>query len=238
MFAAVIDNQPVILKRISVSVPGRNYEVSLRLKTSDIQTFSQVFIRREYESQNLPESANSIVDLGANIGLATVFFGLKYPEAKILSVEPEENNFESMVINTASLGDRVQKRLAAVWINDGVINIHTENENGAALDAWGVQVSDRKNETNTVVKCNKLGTLLRDAEFGSVDILKIDIEGAELEVFSNEFADWLPKISLIIVETHDRFRPGSEEAVRKAIHPMFEELPRSGENLFFRRVPT
>jgi hypothetical protein len=68
-----------------------------------------------------------------------------------------------------------------------------------------------------------------------VDILKIDIEGAELEIFSDGADEWLPRIGLIIIETHERFRPGSEAAVRKALWPMFEELPPSGESLFFRR---
>jgi hypothetical protein len=78
-------------------------------------------------------------------------------------------------------------------------------------------------------------TLLDQAGFHHVDILKIDIEGAELEVFSNGAEEWLSRVNLIIIETHDRFRPGSEEAVRKAVHPMFDELTPSGESLFFRR---
>lgn len=62
-------------------------------------------------------------------------------------------------------------------------------------------------------------------EFAVVDMLKVDIEGAELEVFSQAAAEWLSRVNLIIVETHDRFRPGSDSAVRKAIQPAFEELP-------------
>jgi hypothetical protein len=60
--------------------------------------------------------------------------------------------------------------------------------------------------------------------------------GAELEIFSQAAEQWLPRVQLIIVETHDRLRPGGELAVRKAVALMFGELPRCGENLFFRRV--
>jgi len=84
-------------------------------------------------------------------------------------------------------------------------------------------------------KCFKLSTLLDQAGFYNVEILKIDIEGAELEVFSNGAEEWLSRVNLIIIETHDRFRPGSEEAVRRAVHPMFDELAPSGESLFFQR---
>ncbi len=76
---------------------------------------------------------------------------------------------------------------------------------------------------------------MREAEFDYVDILKIDIEGAELEIFSEGSEEWLSKIGLIIVETHERFRPGSDGAVRNALRPMFDELPGRAENLFFRR---
>jgi hypothetical protein len=122
--AVIVGDKVIAVSRIHVTVPNERYEVSLRLQTSDVPTFFQVFVASEYQK----------------------------------------------------------------------------------------------------------------AGFQNVDILKVDIaEGAELELFSHDAAEWLPRIALIIVETHDRFRPGTEEAVRRSLHPMFEELPRSGENLFFRR---
>jgi FkbM family methyltransferase len=235
MFAISIGDIPVTAVKTSVLVPNSTYEVSLRLRTSDIPTFNQVFIRREYESANLPQGADVIVDLGANIGLATIFFGLKYRGASILSVEPEDGNFAAMIGNIEALGLRVQKRQAAVWKTNGSVNLHTESESGASLDAWGVQVSDRVDGSNRITKCYNIGTLMDDAGLATVDILKIDIEGAELEVFSSGAEEWLPRVTLIIIETHDRFRPGSDLAVRKALQSEFVELPASGENLFFRR---
>lgn len=235
LFAISIGNKPFAAVKASVLVPNSDYEVSLRLRTSDIPTFIQVFVGREYESPNLPQIANVIVDLGANIGLATVFFGLKYPAATIICVEPEDANFATMLGNIDALGDRVQKRQAAVWKTDGFINLHTESESGESLDAWGVQVSDRVDPSNKTTQCYKLATLMDEVGIATVDILKIDIEGAELEVFSSGTDEWLPRVRLIIIETHDRFRPGSEHAVRNALQADFEELPRSGENLFFRR---
>jgi hypothetical protein len=71
--------------------------------------------------------------------------------------------------------------------------------------------------------------------FNQVDILKIDTEGAELELFSEKQELWLTKAKLIIIETHERLRRGSDHAVRKALATDFEELPSNGENLFFRR---
>jgi FkbM family methyltransferase len=236
IIAVKIRDLHVVARRISVELPDSDYEVSLRLNTSDIPTFEQVFVSLEYESLNLPKSAEVIVDLGANIGLAAVFFGLRYPSARILCVEPEAGNFAALVRNTEALGDRVRNQHAAVWTKDGFVNLHTESESGSPLGAWGVQVSDRKTGSTVMTKSCKVATLFDEAGFDRVDILKIDVEGAELEVFSESAHEWLPRVDLIIIETHERFRPGSDEAVRKAVRPMFEELPRRGENLFFRRA--
>jgi FkbM family methyltransferase len=210
LFAISIDNSPLLAKKISIVIPRSEYEISLRLHTTDISTFNQIFMRYEYETENLPDSANTVVDLGANIGLATVFFGLKYPHTKILSVEPNEGNYVAMVTNTAALGGRSHKEHAAVWVRDGLINLHTESEDGSPLGEWGVQVSEAPSRNESLTRCFKLPTVLDKAGFDTVDILKVDIEGAELEVFSNGAEEWLPRINLIVIETHDRFRPGSE----------------------------
>jgi len=235
MFAGTIRGFAVRTTKVNVLIPGGGYEVALRLGTSDIPTFMQVFVNPQYASPHLPETAEVIVDLGANIGLATVFFGTRHPKARILSVEPEASNFAAMAANTAALGDRVQRRQAAVWTRDGLVNLRTRDEQGRPLEAWAVQVADETRQPEVNVPCNKLATLLNNASFDEVDILKVDIEGAELELFSESASDWLPRIKLIIVETHDRFRPGAEAVVRSAVLSTFEELPKSGENLIFRR---
>jgi hypothetical protein len=77
-------------------------------------------------------------------------------------------------------------------------------------------------------------SLLGRSGFPRIDVLKVDIEGAELELFTGP-TDWLASVDCVVVETHDRFRPGSDAAVREALAADFVELPRSGENLVFRR---
>ena len=222
--------------KLSLTLPGQNYEVTLRPQTSDIPTFDQVFGLREYDTVNLPPSADTIIDLGGNIGLATIFFGLKYPNARILAVEPEPDNFHLMQVNTQALGPRIQRLNAAAWTHDGTLSLDTQDPTGQPLGSWGVQVSELSEKSAQTTTCYKLPTLLTMAGFATVDILKVDIEGAELELFAHGAEAWLDRIKLIIVETHDRFRPGSEAAVRAALAQHFEELPRSGENLIFRRL--
>ncbi len=223
------------LSRISIPVSASGDEVNLRLGTTDVQTFGQVFVSNEYDSKNLPDQAEMIVDLGANVGYATVFFALRYPEARILAIEPDGDNFAALVGNTRRLGRRIQSERAAVWIKDDWLTLQTEDLDGKPMGAWGIRVSDRGGSAEMTVPCWKLSTLYEKYDLPKVDILKIDIEGSELELFNHEPDEWLTRTDLIIIETHDRFRPGSELAVRKALLRSFQELPRSGENLFFRR---
>lgn len=236
MNAVRIGEQPLLPTRVHVRLPNASYEVGLRLHTSDVPTFAQIFIEEQYNSPSLPATANNIVDLGANIGLSAVFFGLRYPQARILCVEPDGENFSAMTSNIAALGDRVYKMQAAVWTRDGVVNLRTEDTRGQSLGAWGVQVGDAPSASGHRVACYTMETLLKMAMFDTVDILKVDIEGAEREIFSENTERWLPRVNMVVMETHDRFRPGSEEAVRSALGAQFKELPRCGENLVFLRV--
>lgn len=224
-----------LISRVQMIVPETRSEIVLRLNTSDLPTFEQVFINREYDSPDMPTNASRIVDLGANIGLATVYFASRYPSAALLAVEPESGNFEMLLCNTRHLGSRVHRYQAAVWTFDGTIGLRTKDATNRPLGSWGVQVSSELNSDEQRATCFTLATLLGFAGFSEVDILKVDIEGAELELFSDGIRDCLPRIRMIVVETHDRFRPGSEAAVRRALAPLFEEKSSSGENLIFTR---
>jgi FkbM family methyltransferase len=236
MNAVTIGGKLLLPTRVHVRLPNAGYEVGLRLHTSDVPTFAQIFINDEYDSPSLPATANTIVDLGANIGLSAIFFGLRYPKARILCVEPDGGNFYAMASNVAALGDRVYKVQGAVWTRDGVVSLRTEDTHGQSLGAWGVQVGETASAPGHRVTCYTLETVLRMAMFDKVDILKVDIEGAEREIFSCNMERWLPRVNMVIMETHDRFHPGSEETVRAALGSLFRELPRCGENLVFLRL--
>jgi FkbM family methyltransferase len=187
------------ISEISVPVSARGDEVSLRLGTTDIDTFTQIFIENEYDSQVLPDNAQFIVDLGANVGYATVFFALKYPQAQILAIEPDSENFASLTKNTLRLGNRIQRELAAVWTKDGHLTLQTEDRYGIPMGAWGVRVSDDAGAPGSTVPCLKLATLYQRCNLSKVDILKIDIEGAEKELFTVDPHVWLAKTELIII---------------------------------------
>lgn len=230
-----VGTQHFRLTRVHVRVPGHEGEVELRLFTSDVPTFDQVFGACDYDHPALPATARTIIDLGANIGLASVFFALRYPEARILAVEPDTENFALLVRNTARFSPRVRTRQGAVWTHDGEVNLRHHDAEGRPLGAWGVQVAPDTGRGETTASFT-MPTLMHMVDFPDVDILKCDIEGAEAELFTVGTESWLAKVGMLIIETHDGIRPGSEAAIRAVLAPLFEELPARGENFYFRRT--
>lgn len=73
--------------------------------------------------------------------------------------------------------------------------------------------------------------ILEETGWPGIDIFKIDIEGSELELFSNNYESWISKVRVFIIEFHDRIKPGTESAFRKAISGFEWKQFQRGENL-------
>jgi len=226
----------MLVDSVSVKIPSEDISVQLRAGTSDVAVFNQVFVEREYELPHLPEEAKTIIDLGANIGLTSIFFALKYRRANILSVEPDSDNFMKLVANISHLGNRIKPLNGAAWSRNGNLSLIKQGANEMNLGSWGFRVSPEIDEKSFEVKCFSMPTLIGQIDGGSIDILKIDIEGSEKEIFTHSPEKWIGKIKMIVIETHDRFQPGCELAVREAVKGKFLELERSGELLIFRNL--
>ncbi|WP_295895203.1 FkbM family methyltransferase [uncultured Bartonella sp.] len=209
--------------------------LSLRIDDSDIRVFKQIFVDNEYDSLNLPETAKTIIDLGANIGLSALFFIKKYPDASIVAVEPDAVNFSIMEKNLKKFSESISFLQAAIWPTDGEVSLVEEDDNHASLGAWGYRTEASNGNSTLSVKALSIPTIMKQYDMEFVDILKVDIEGAEYELFEKNYEDWIDKVGLIIIETHDRFKPNSEAMVRRALNGRFNELPMKGENLFFKK---
>ena len=69
-----------------------------------------------------------------------------------------------------------------------------------------------------------------------IDILKLDIEGSEKEVFSAGFENWMPKTKVIIIELHDAMKPGCSRAVFAAVNKYNFSFNIKGENIIFTNL--
>lgn len=164
--------------------------------------FHCVFLRCDYEFK-CANTSPVIVDCGSNIGMSILWFKWKYPGARIVAFEPDEQTFaylcENVRINNLSGVELHQK---AVGSKEEQRNFYFDTDNPASL---GMSLSKRLYEGDairvgkTTVDCVALSRFLD----GPVDILKLDVEGAEYEVLSELHAKGrLRDIAEIFVEYH------------------------------------
>jgi FkbM family methyltransferase len=219
------------LKRQSVenlTVPKMPVKFSLRPNTSDIPNFYQIFIGNEYEI-NLPFEPKSIIDGGANIGLATIYLKSKFPDAKVVCVEPDEDNFQALTNNVKDLEDVISLK-GGLWHSKTRLSISDKHESGK----WGMIVEEPKDgdKNETLTETFTIDEIMEIAGLEQIDLLKLDIETAERELFSKNFQSWLPKTKAIIIELHDWITPGCSKPFFNAINESFNTYTYSskGEN--------
>jgi FkbM family methyltransferase len=185
----------------NVHTPQLEHPVTLRVPSTDVSTYKQVVKREEYRIE-LAKRPTTIVDAGANIGLASVYFASRYPNARVLSIEPEAQNFALLQKNTAPYRN-IEVVQAALWSESGVIGVVD-----SGTGAWGFRTETLADATvANSVRAATLDELLDEHGFDQVDLLKIDIEGAEVEVFADTSA-WIDRVNVVVAELHERYRTG------------------------------
>ncbi len=185
----------------NVHAPLLEHPVTLRVPSTDVSTYKQVVTRQEYAVE-LAKRPVTIVDAGANIGLASAYFASRYPDARILAVEPEAQNYDLLLKNTAPYPN-IQAVRAALWSESGVIGVVD-----SGTGAWGFRTEALTDAmAANSVRAATLDELLDEHDFDHVDLLKVDIEGAEVEVFADTSA-WIDRVNVVVAELHERYRTG------------------------------
>lgn len=188
-------------KYIPLYVKGFKHPIWARYGTSDSQAFHQIFIRQEYSSLSDLKSPSLIVDCGTNVGYSAIYFLNKYPNAYLTAVEPDVNNFKVCEKNLLAYSGRVSLLNSAIWSNKaGLIICKGQYRDGLE---WSTQVREIQGNEEPDIYAIDISSLLEKSGFESIDILKIDIERAEIEIFSRNYENWLNKVKNIIIELHD-----------------------------------
>ncbi len=214
---------------------GVAHSLMVRLDASDPHVLGQVFGDLEYNIE-FSNPVEVVVDLGANVGFATSYFSMKFPKALIISVEPDIENFKMLGINLREVAN-VTLVHGAIWSSDGFVELVTSGSDGRDLGAWGVQTKEPVSsaQSHKLTPAYTIKTLMEQNNIEKIDLLKVDIEGAEVELFSSTDLEWLQSVEVIFVETHDRFRAGSSEVTSRILNKTHFLSEKSGEKLVFRR---
>ncbi|HEX4609793.1 MAG TPA: FkbM family methyltransferase, partial [Urbifossiella sp.] len=154
------------------------------------------------------EECQYVVDLGGNIGLTSLYLAAAFPRSRLLTVEPSPANREILEQNLAPLVRTGRCRICpgAVWHEDTTLDLSPPPD-GVGFDAIQVTIATADGMRQPT-PAYTVGTLMRTAGFPRIDILKIDIEGAETAVFRGP-TDWLARVNTIAVEFHGDSRSES-----------------------------
>ena len=189
---------------VEITIPGVRAEILLRAGTSDVTNFEQIFIRKEYHL-SLGFEPRSIIDAGANIGLSAVFFANRYPDARILAVEPDRRNFEILVVNTRDYPN-IKSIHSGLWSRCVPLRIVNPDD-----EFWAIRVEESGNGDGIAAITVEEALKVMDVE--RLDLLKLDIEGAERSVMGQS-QGWIKDVRAIVAELHG---PACEEAFFQAV---------------------
>lgn len=208
----------------AVKLPGIAQDTWVRKGTSDWNAFKQVFIWKEYDYP-VAFSPATILDAGANVGYAAQWFARRFPSASIVSLEPESSNFEMLQKNTASLKN-VRPVKAGLWGRSCYLRIIP-----TSWGNWGFRTEEIDQEDADAIKALGVKEIMDLQRWTTIDLLKMDIEGAERNVFSQNAGAWLPNVKMMFLELHDNVHRDCSRNVFKALLEHDFSVDITGENI-------
>jgi FkbM family methyltransferase len=186
------------------TLEGKRIKAALRPRSSDFAVFKQVFIDHEYRGL-LPVINNiskvkdrlTLLDVGANVGYTSIYINTFCNNLDILAVEPFPSNVKQILLNAELNNAKIKVFQGGLWSSNTNLSFDM-----GFLDSreWSISLKDDGRGT---VNCKTLSTLKQDFKILDIDILKIDIEGGEKELFDdNQFVHELKNVQLLAVEIH------------------------------------
>lgn len=218
---------------VDLRLPGLAHAVRLRPGTSDVVGFQEVFLDRDYAVE-LPAPPRLIVDVGANVGLTALYFAHRYPGARIVAVEPDPENLALLRHNTAPYPN-VACTGAAVWPRAATLEVIDAS---ADPDSLRFAESGNGEPATDGVPGVPLEELLRRhgvSDDARLDLVKLDVEGAEADLFRRR-PPWLDRVDALVIELHEELRPGCTALVERHLPPhLFRHRLYGVNHLFLRR---
>ena len=215
-----------------------------RNKTTDAALIQQILVDRQYdlgrlrrspelkaflERQKATGKAPLIVDAGANIGATTLFFATIVPDAQIVAIEPNQDNFALLELNVEKL--RVQTIRGALASTEGYARV-----TDPGIGHWGYRtehIADMTDNGGSVPRVTVDQVYREHAADCFPFLVKIDIEGGEADLFSCN-TEWVAKTPLLIIELHDWLLPGrrTSSAFLHCVSQLDRDFVYFGEDVF------
>lgn len=209
------------------SLRYRGSTFQLRGRSVDFHVFNSIFGEGEYDF-DIDFVPEVIVDAGAFTGFSAVYFHRRFPKATVIAVEPEASNFGLLVRNTRPFSN-IRPVRGGIYGHDTVLEI---SDTGVDKYAFSLRVSDGSGDS---VPGYTVARLMKESGLSRIDILKMDIEGAEHSVFMNQPEAWLPMVGMVIAEVHEHLHSGVRELITEKLSDAGFRIDWRGENLIASR---
>ena len=207
---------------LRVKNPFETHSLYIRPGTADEEVYQEIFKDNEY---NLDlGNPKVIVDGGAHIGFGAVYFASKYPNSKVIAIEPESENYRLLKRNTRAY-ENITSLQSGVWSTPASIKIESSD-----VGTWSFRVIETTENDPEAMRAIDIPTVMKEFQLEHIDVLKLDVEGSEIEIFETSHK-WLERVETIIVELHDRFRPGCRQALDSSLKEYQFDESSSGESV-------
>ena len=201
--------------------PGSIRMLDYELQYADLLSFCpewhDIFVdgALEYRADS---AAPRILDCGGNVGLASLYFKRRFPAARITAYEADPALFKILRANLdANRAADVETVHAALWTSNGRVSFRAEGSDSGMIETLPGAVSG----TAVDVPSLRLRDVIANEPGGSIDLLKLDIEGAEDAVLA-DCEPALARVRAMVLDLHE-FDPCHRQAPR-----VLELLARSG----------
>jgi FkbM family methyltransferase len=183
-------------KTHQLTLKGLQHPLHIR-EYSDPFFFGQIFLDEEFAPARALD-VSSVVDLGGNVGMATLWFLNTFPRATVITVEANPGNFASLEANLRPYGDRaILIKGGAWWRRTPLALVHRNDEGDAS-----VREALPGDDPGILMDGWDIPALMARAGFDRIDLLKIDIEGAEVDLLLKDADRWLPHVRNLSIEFH------------------------------------
>lgn len=206
----------VTTRRMRLRHGGHTFYCWVRDTDSDAESFTEIVLEDAYPVGPwlAKQSAPTVVDLGANIGLASALFSAYHRDARIVAVEPLVDNITVLLANAQDPSHRPWEiERAAISTSDGSADFHASGwyASGTTLPhiAKIRQGNPQREEFHRVrpsetVRTMTMESLISKHSLERIDLLKMDIEGAEEDVLAGSPA-WLAHVMCVAIDIHEAY---------------------------------
>ena len=174
-----------------MSFKNLRHPILIRPGTQDADTVINNIVREEYGQFTPPRDPLWMIDAGAYIGDTTAYFLCRFDKLRVIALEPNPESFPTAVANLAPYGERAILLPKGLWSRDERLSL---GGGGTGACLTGEEGS---------IDCVSVPTILEQYQIPRLDVLKMDIEGAEEAIFAAEPEGWLARVDLILIEIHN-----------------------------------